>query len=291
MPPSPHPDPRDQRWRGRLAAGDPEGAWNLFLDEYRGLITATVRKLVREPEERVESFAHVCAALSADGLRRLQRFKLDGKARFSTWLVVVVRNLLVDQYRRNHGRRRRLLHELSPVHRAVFEAIALQGLSYVEAYESLASRGVDTGGFGEFLGIVRNLHRTVSARAGPISRELIGGSPECELPRESHPGSDARLDCERALVLLAAYPVDLRLAILLFVVDDVPADEVARIVGWPGRKAVYNRVSRGLQALRGQLEPRSASNDGGVGRATPPYTPAEWRRSTHDAEGSDAGSA
>ena len=54
-------------------------------------------------------------------------------------------------------------------------------------------------------------------------------------------------------------PAD-RLAIQLFVVDELPAAEVARIVGWPNAKMVYNRVSRGLASVRRRLE------QAGIGR-------------------------
>ncbi len=62
-----------------------------------------------------------------------------------------------------------------------------------------------------------------------------------------------RIDHRRVLAALETLPVDVRLAILLFVVDDVPADQVAVIVGWQNRKAVYNRVHRALGQLRERL--------------------------------------
>jgi DNA-directed RNA polymerase specialized sigma24 family protein len=61
------------------------------------------------------------------------------------------------------------------------------------------------------------------------------------------PGPDTGELLARALADLT--PKD-RLAVQLFVIDDMPASEVARIVGWPGAKTVYNRVSRALAALR-----------------------------------------
>jgi DNA-directed RNA polymerase specialized sigma24 family protein len=49
---------------------------------------------------------------------------------------------------------------------------------------------------------------------------------------------------------LASYPDDVRVAVELFVVERMPADAVARVVGWPNAKAVYNRVYRVLASLR-----------------------------------------
>jgi DNA-directed RNA polymerase specialized sigma24 family protein len=55
-------------------------------------------------------------------------------------------------------------------------------------------------------------------------------------------------------VALQSLSADERLAVQLFVVDELPAVEVARIVGWPNAKAVYNRVYRALAQLRLRLE-------------------------------------
>ncbi len=41
-----------------------------------------------------------------------------------------------------------------------------------------------------------------------------------------------------------------RVAIQLYVVDDLPAADVARLLGWPSAKTVYNRVYRSLSAVR-----------------------------------------
>ncbi len=54
--------------------------------------------------------------------------------------------------------------------------------------------------------------------------------------------------------LLGTQPADVRLAVELFVVDGMGAADVARLVGWPDAKTVYNRVSRALKSLRSRLE-------------------------------------
>jgi DNA-directed RNA polymerase specialized sigma24 family protein len=53
---------------------------------------------------------------------------------------------------------------------------------------------------------------------------------------------------------LQTLPPDERLAVQLFVVDGIPAASVAKIVGWPNSKTVYNRVSRAVARLRPELE-------------------------------------
>jgi DNA-directed RNA polymerase specialized sigma24 family protein len=45
-----------------------------------------------------------------------------------------------------------------------------------------------------------------------------------------------------------------RVALEMYVVDGVPAADVARVLGLSNAKAVYNRVYRSLAALRERLQ-------------------------------------
>ncbi len=255
----------DETWARRLAAGDRESAWDDFLARYRNLIFATIGRLVRDSEERMDAFALVCEKLRETDFRRLRRFEPEGPARFSTWLVTVVRNLVVDWYRQTHGRRRLAdaLGALGDLHRLIFERVVLARMPYVEAYESLSSEGAFDGGFGAFLRAVRELYREIERREGPLARELVGVDPAIELASGPVLPNEARIDYQRVLALLETMPADVRAATLLFVVDDVPAEQVARIVGWPNRKAVYNRVYRALANVRRRLEARGEQSDPG----------------------------
>ena len=44
-----------------------------------------------------------------------------------------------------------------------------------------------------------------------------------------------------------------RVALELHVVEELPAEQIARVLGLPNAKAVYNRVHRALGALRARL--------------------------------------
>ena len=63
--------------------------------------------------------------------------------------------------------------------------------------------------------------------------------------------AESRAQLERALGCLTAED---RVAVELYVVDELPAEAVAKILGLPNAKAVYNRVYRANEALREQLE-------------------------------------
>jgi DNA-directed RNA polymerase specialized sigma24 family protein len=72
-------------------------------------------------------------------------------------------------------------------------------------------------------------------------------------PAELDPAETAE-SVRRLAAALASQPADVQLAINLFVVEGMSAADVARLVGWPNAKAVYNRVSRALANLRIHLE-------------------------------------
>ena len=95
--------------------GDPEG-WNRFIDAYGRLIRATVLKLFRvqfAPRSDVEDIEnYVYEKLLEDGSRRLSAWR--GRAKFSTYLVQVVHNLVIDHLKKeNRGPRVTLTDDLS----------------------------------------------------------------------------------------------------------------------------------------------------------------------------------
>ena len=66
-------------------------------------------------------------------------------------------------------------------------------------------------------------------------------------------GDDPAVRAEQRAILgaaLASLPADDRLAVQLYVVDEMPAEDVARALGYPNAKTVYNRVYRALAAIR-----------------------------------------
>src|SRR6266576_1790416 len=97
-------------WAAELESGKPDAAWDLFLDRYQRLIFAAIRHYAQDHDDVMDVFARVCEALREDDLRRLRAFaaQQDHRARFSTWLVTVVRHLTVDWFRHRDGLRRRL---------------------------------------------------------------------------------------------------------------------------------------------------------------------------------------
>ena len=249
-------------WLSRLNDGDGQAAWNLFADRYRRLMLATIRRLVHDHDDVMDVFASVCAALTADDFSRLRRYsaRSPSGATVSTWLVIVVRNLVVDWLRKVEGRQHHTIPSgLSGLQREIYTALCLGGHSPAEAFELVRARTGFAMSFSEFLKEIRLVRQSHPCPGTVPSRRP---EPLPLLPQIAIPVADSAERAEQARRLaaaLATQPADVQLAVQLFVVDELPAMEVARIVGWPNAKAVYNRVRRALEAMRATLEREGVS--------------------------------
>jgi len=253
-------------WVAELRRGRSEAAWDLFLDQYRRVIFSAIRHYAQDYDDVMDVFAQVCESLREADLKRLRTYfeRQSHSALFSTWLVTVVRNLTVDWFRHRDGRRRlsTVAAELPPLRRRIFEFLFINKRSHVESYELLkSSDGLDVT-FGQFLAEVRATYRAVTrGRRGRILRELGGPAPPMnDAEDEQASVSEWRAELEAALSCLSP---EERVAVELFVVEEMPANAVAKVVGWPNAKAVYNHVSRALARMRTRL-----STLDGAGRPT-----------------------
>lgn len=242
-----------EEWLTRLENGDPEGAWDLFLARYRRLLFATIRNHARDYDEVMDVFTAVCEALRENDLARLRLYGSGGvhRARFSTWLVVVVRNLALDRLRAVHGRRRppAAADRLPPLQRRIFDLVFVKRYEHREAYERIRSAGPDLS-FGRFLQELAAVYRTVGWRA-PRHEPTPGAGEPSFIDGAAVPERERREILDRAL---AALPGEDAAVVRLYVVEGVSAAEVARILALPNAKAVYNRVYRALAVLRARLE-------------------------------------
>lgn len=247
-----------EEWVAELQRGRSDPAWDLFLTRYRRLIFAAIRHYAQDYDDVMDVFARVCEALREDDLKRLRSYiaQPDHRARFSTWLVTVVRNLTVDWFRERDGRRRlsTAAEKLPSLRRRIFELVFQDHRSHVEAYEIIRSREAPALSFREFQSELRATYRAITTgRQGQLLREF-GITPDVEMEHElaldpDPPVSRAQLD--QALGCLSAAD---RVAVELYVVQELPGEDVARVLGLPNAKAVYNRVYRALAAMRERLE-------------------------------------
>jgi RNA polymerase sigma factor (sigma-70 family) len=246
-------------WVTELRAGRGDAMWDGFIDVHRRLIFSAIRHYLREPDDVMDVFAQVCAALRENDFARLRRYAgaSNPPARFSTWLVAVVRNLTVDWIRHRDGRpRHRIPPNLSPVQQSIYRRVFVEGRSHQECFHLLTT----SDGFAltdhAFATELAATYR--SAPSAPRPRESARRIPM--LLRDDEPAPDQENvepdAANRLAELLGSLSPDDRLAVQLFIVDDLSAAEVARIVGWPSSKTVYNRVSRALAGMRSELRAR-----------------------------------
>jgi RNA polymerase sigma factor (sigma-70 family) len=245
-----------ETWQARLERGDTDGAWTAFDRAYQRLIHTVIRRLETHPDQVDEVRSEVTAALAADRLARLRRYSSDDPsgATLSSWLVVVVRRLVIDWLRRERGRHRNdVPTDLEGWQRAMYIARCLERLSVAESFERLRGQRNEDLDFPLFLRELRTLARSHPCPEFRPARDAVTVPVPFDLAVSVADPGEA-VDLSRRLgVLLAEEPADLRLAIQLFVVDELPASEVSRVVGWPDAKAVYNRVGRALHRMRETL--------------------------------------
>ena len=242
-------------WLSELAEGRHQAAWDLVAARYSPLILATIRRLVRDHDDVMDVYSFVCQALSENDLARLKRFVDEPtRARFSTWLVAVVRNLTIDWMRKRDGRRR---HDVPPtlsvLQRDIYTAVFLEGRSHLEAYEAIAARDGEPTTFRAFLRALRDTYRLCPPTPRPESRRRPTELPNDVAAPAARTAESADTARHLAEALAAFTPVH-RLAVELFVIEGMSAADVARAVGWPNAKSVYNSVYRTLDALRLKLE-------------------------------------
>jgi RNA polymerase sigma factor (sigma-70 family) len=244
-------------WRAALDAGDNETAWTLFLARYHRLIGATIARCTRDPEDAHDAFAHVCDQLWEGELGRLRRFHESPPrvAKFSTWLVVVVRNLAIDWRRSRDGRpRARAPRGLSTLRQQIYRLVLVERRSHSAAYEEIRSRNDAVYSFPQFLREVAYTYRAVDARRwSQLAMQHIFEFESSQ--HEPAEVDEVELGVQRSRLAeaLSQLSESDRRAIQLFVVEERPAADVAKALGWPNAKTVYNRVRRTLAALRARL--------------------------------------
>ena len=85
-------------------AGARERAWQSFLSDFSALVLHVIRRTAKDHDIVMDRYVFVLDALRRDDFRRLRRYREEGRGKFTTWLVAVVRRLCVDEHRARYGR-------------------------------------------------------------------------------------------------------------------------------------------------------------------------------------------
>lgn len=102
-------NPRPLDLSDLLAARDDlarDAAWARLIDGHSRLLLRLAHSLGGGHDLVMDRYLFMIEKLREDDYRRLRAFSPGGRARFSTWLLVVGRRLCLDQYRARYGRDR-----------------------------------------------------------------------------------------------------------------------------------------------------------------------------------------
>jgi RNA polymerase sigma factor (sigma-70 family) len=101
-----NPPPALFRLLNAAEGAELDEAWAEFVATHTGILLHTCRTVVRDRDAAMDSYTYVLEALREDCCRRLRAYAPDPRTRFTTWLVVVARRLVLDFHRRRYGRPR-----------------------------------------------------------------------------------------------------------------------------------------------------------------------------------------
>jgi RNA polymerase sigma factor (sigma-70 family) len=83
-----------------------DAVWDEFLAQYSDTVLHTCRAVAHDRDAAMDAYAHSLAALREDECRRLRAYIPAPGVKFSSWLVVVTRRLVLDYFRQRYGRSR-----------------------------------------------------------------------------------------------------------------------------------------------------------------------------------------
>ncbi len=106
---APVTNPRPLALNDLLAARDlpaRDAAWSRLIDSHSRLLLRLAHSLGGDYDVVMDRYLFMVEKLREDDYRRLRAYVPGGRARFSTWLLIVGRHLCLDHHRARYGRDR-----------------------------------------------------------------------------------------------------------------------------------------------------------------------------------------
>jgi RNA polymerase sigma factor (sigma-70 family) len=88
----------------RASQIEKEAAWTDFVKEFTPLLLSVARSVTTGRDAAMDAYTALLDAFRQDDFRRLRRYTVDPRSKFTTWLVVVARRICVDHIRARYGR-------------------------------------------------------------------------------------------------------------------------------------------------------------------------------------------
>ena len=258
----------DRELRERLIT-DAEAGWRAFVDQYSARLLQLIQQCgVRDRDDAMDLYVHICERLAADDCARLRRHD-PAKGALTAWLATVVRRMLVDWVRSNRGRKRLFasIKALSPIDQEVFERYYWRRHSPSEMADLIlgsSGRGI---GLAAVFASLERIERALTERqradlmtmatrtdaAVPLEDEA--GEPVVRVASEQPDPEMALLAARRGESLAAALhtlPAEDRVIVSMRIVDGLTLPEIKRALHLDS--LTPERLAGILSALRAALE-------------------------------------
>lgn len=214
--------------RSLLSADDEAAeaaAWSAFLDSYSRLILYIARKSCSSRDAAMDRYAYALEQLRRDDFARLRGYEADDRARFSTWLAVVVRRICTDFHRKKYGR---------------YEGAGAEETGDVETAPMNSAELAR-----------RTRRRLVDLVGEAVDIEALGD-------HRKDPERSVRLRELRGALVQAVDGLEPRDRLLLSMrfADEHSARIIADAMAYPSQFHVYRRLKKVLARLRADLEER-----------------------------------
>jgi RNA polymerase sigma factor (sigma-70 family) len=258
------PDGEIQALLTELRSGAPHSAWTAFLTSYSGLIYGVVHIFAHEQDHIADCFVFACEKLAEKNYRRILSFRPDGKARFTTWLRAVVRNLCLDWHRSQFGRKQLFASTAgrSGVDQEIFRAAFHRKETIAQICSDLSKNGCKVS-YSDVEKRIEDLRASMTARqlwllsTGRHPLEFLDSrSPALEIadtspdPETLSLMRDTKLAVARALAQLNSSD---RLLLRLRFAESLPFVEVARLLALKDAQTADRRIRDVLDRLREKL--------------------------------------
>lgn len=227
----------------------------------------------------MDLFLFVCERLVKNDFHKLRKFrKCRGiaSAKFTTWLVLVVRNLCIDWYRQHEGRVRlfKEISSLSLTEQRIFDLIYIQGYSVSETFEWLRTDTISKTNVQSFALNLNNIdtalteHNRYKLASNLLrkkerwlleeiknrriqSTEADGKYISLETPERQYRQSE--FEAKFAQIYNKLSPSDRRLLKMWFDFS-LSAKKIAELTGQEGPAIVYTRIKTVASRIRSELE-------------------------------------
>jgi RNA polymerase sigma factor (sigma-70 family) len=254
----------------RLRSSDADAAWEEFLHRYSPVLYQAAHNYTDHADAAADCFLNICEHLSCNRYRRLLKFRLEGRASFTTWLRVVARNVCFDWHRSQTGRRRpfKSMHSLSQLELEVYGCRFERGLSTEETLQHLRATfpEIDPSQVAEAEQRIEHSlssrqHWILSTRQSPAFRSNVALLSEDDtLAQVADPRSDQETliaDQQQQAQLkkcVAALPAEERLLLRLRFEEALSLEDIARLSNLGDAQRVYRHIAAILKKLRASMK-------------------------------------